>query len=745
MLVSLAPAQTSPPLPDRRDPDARRTESAIDSILAGLTPDEKIGQLIQYSGDWTTGPQGRALSTSQQDIVRAGMAGSLLNVFGSRATRELQRLAVEESRARIPLIFGLDVIHGFRTIFPIPLGEAASWDPGAVEKSARIAATEAASAGIGWTFGPMVDIARDPRWGRIAEGSGEDPYLGSAMAAARVRGFQGSSLSDHTSIVACAKHFAAYGGAEGGRDYNTVDISERTLRDVYLPPFKSAVEAGALTLMASFNEIGGVPSSANRQLLTGILRGEWGFDGFVVSDWGSIGELRAHGVASTSAEAARIALDAGLDMDMMSGCYRDNIASLLRDGRLRSSALDEAVRRILRVKFRLGLFADPYRGVNPEREKTVLLSSHHLAAAREVARKSIVLLKNERNLLPLRKDLRSIAVIGPLADDREDPLGPWAGDGKPKDVVTLLEGIKRALPATTRVIYAPGCMLAGTDTAGIAEAVAAARQAETVLLAVGESASMSGEAASRSELDLPGRQKELVRAVQATGTPVVLILMNGRPLTICWEAENVRAILETWFLGVQTGNAIADVVFGDYNPSGRLPVTFPRSVGQIPYYYNHKNTGRPPVDSVKYTSHYLDLPSSPLYPFGYGLSYTTFSYEGITLARPVLGTGDTLSAAISVSNRGTRGGEETVQLYIRDESGGGGVTRPVKELKAFRKVRLEPGETVTVGFSLPVSALAFSGLDMRPTVEPGTFRLFIGPNSAEGLESGFRVKEKTAR
>jgi len=497
--------------------------------------------------------------------------------------------------------------------------------------------------------------------------------------------------------------------------------------------------------LASFNEIGGVPRSANRQLLTGILRGEWGFDGFVVSDWGSIGELRAHGVASTSAEAARIALDAGLDMDMMSGCYRDNIASLLRDGRLRSSALDEAVRRILRVKFRLGLFADPYRGVNPEREKTVLLSSHHLAAAREVARKSIVLLKNERNLLPLRKDLRSIAVIGPLADDREDPLGPWAGDGKPKDVVTLLEGIKRALPATTRVIYAPGCMLAGTDTAGIAEAVAAARQAETVLLAVGESASMSGEAASRSELDLPGRQKELVRAVQATGTPVVLILMNGRPLTICWEAENVRAILETWFLGVQTGNAIADVVFGDYNPSGRLPVTFPRSVGQIPYYYNHKNTGRPPVDSVKYTSHYLDLPSSPLYPFGYGLSYTTFSYEGITLARPVLGTGDTLSAAISVSNRGTRGGEETVQLYIRDESGGGGVTRPVKELKAIRKVRLEPGETVTVGFSLPVSALAFSGLDMRPTVEPGTFRLFIGPNSAEGLESGFRVKEKTAR
>ncbi|HEX9006147.1 MAG TPA: glycoside hydrolase family 3 N-terminal domain-containing protein [Bacteroidota bacterium] len=732
LLAASCPAQQP-----SRPPSDQRIEKSVDSILARLSLDEKVGQLVQATGDFRTGPAERRINDDQRAMIRQGKLGSLFNVFGADQIRELQRIAVEESHARIPLVFGLDVIHGFRTTFPIPLAEAASWDPEAVERSARIAAAEAASSGIQWTFAPMVDIARDPRWGRIAEGSGEDPFLGSAMAAARVRGFQGRSLADPASIMACAKHYAAYGAAEGGRDYNTVEVSERTFRDVYLPPFAAAVEAGAGTVMASFNEIGGVPSSGNRHLLTGILREEWKFDGFVVSDWNSIGELIPHGFAADGAEAAERAVKAGLDMDMMSGCYRDHLAALVREGKVPQGTLDEAVRRVLRMKFRLGLFADPYRNISAEREKRTILSAANLDAARDIARKSIVLLRNEGNLLPLRKDLKTLAVIGPLAGSHRDPTGCWAGPTDTNNVVTVLEGVRAAVAPGTHILTAHGCTISGPDTAGIAAAVAVARQADAVLLVVGESEDMSGEASCRSSLDLPGRQEELVRAVQAAGKPVVLVLMNGRPLSIAWEAGHVPAILESWFLGLRTGNAVADVVFGDYNPSGRLPVTFPRTVGQVPIYYNHKNTGRPPSDSNHYTSKYLDLPSSPLYPFGFGLSYTTFAYAGLTLRAAELGLTDSIRAAVTVTNTGSRPGDETVQLYVCDEFGS--VTRPVKELKAFRKVHLAPGQQTMVDFVVPVSHLAFTTLEMKHAVEPGTFRLYIGPDSAHGLETSFTI------
>jgi beta-glucosidase len=715
-------------------------DHSIDSILARLTLDEKVGQLVQVTGRWDRTRSEATVTDGQRALVRAGAIGSFLNVYGSAITRELQRIAVEESHARIPLLFGFDVIHGFRTTFPIPLAEAASWDPGCVEASERIAAEEAAAAGIHWTFAPMVDIARDPRWGRIAEGSGEDPHLGSVMAAARVRGFQGKSFADASTIVACAKHFAAYGAAEGGRDYNTVEISERTLRDVYLPPFKAAVDAGAGTLMASFNEINGVPSSANRHLLTDILRKEWQFNGFVVSDWNSVGELRPHGIAANDAEAARLAINAGLDMDMESGFYGRHLASLMREGKISPATIDEAVRRILRVKFSLGLFDDPYRNCSAETEARVLRDTSHAAAARDMARRSIVLLKNEGGLLPLKKNLPTVAVIGPLADNNEDPLGPWAQVGEPRNVVTLLQGIRSAVAPGTRVLYAQGCTINGMDTAGIAAAVAIAREADVVLLAVGESASMSGEASSRALLDLPGRQKDLVRAVRATGRPIALVLMNGRPLTIPEETAMVPAVLETWFLGHQTGNAIADILFGDHAPSGRLAVTFPRTVGQSPMHYNHKATGRPANDSVRFSSRYLDVPSTPLFPFGYGLTYTTFRFSDLQVASGMLGMDDTLTASVVVANTGSRAGDEVVQLYVRDDYGS--VTRPVKELKAFERAHLGPGQLSTVHFALPVSRLAFTTMDMRQAVEPGSFRLFIGPNAAEGLETSFTVADR---
>jgi beta-glucosidase len=716
--------------------DGPRVERAIDSIIAGLTLQEKIGQLVQYSGGFDTGPSGVRLNDEQQRYIKEGKAGSLLNVIGAAMTRDLQRIAVEESRAKIPLIFGLDVIHGFKTTFPIPLAEAASWDADAVELSARVGAAEASSSGIHWTFAPMVDIARDPRWGRIAEGSGEDTYLGSVMAAARVRGFQGRDLTAKTSLVACPKHFAAYGAGEGGRDYNTVDLSEQTLRDVYLPPFKAALDAGAGTFMASFNEINGIPSSGSHFLLTDVLRTEWKFDGFVVSDWNSVGEMIPHGFAADPAHAAELALNAGCDMDMESRCFRDNLEALVEKGSVKVSTIDEAVRRILRVKFRIGLFADPYKACDTHREAAELRSAANIAAARSVGRKSIVLLKNDKNLLPLSMDLKTIAVIGPLAHNHRDPVGMWAGPTDTNNVVTVLDGIKAAVPRSS-VLFSPGCALNGTDTVGIAAAVAVARRADVVLLAVGESEDMTGEAYSRATLDLPGRQLDLVKAVYAAGKPVILIVMGGRPLAISWEAATIPAILEAWHLGHETGNAIADILFGVYAPTGRLPVSFPRVSGQVPIYYNHKNTGRPANDTIHYTSRYFDVLTTPLFPFGFGLTYTTFGYADLAIDRAKVGVADTIVVSVTVTNTGSRVGDEVVQLYIRDDVGR--MTRPVRELKGFKRVHLEPGQSVRVPFTVAVSDLAYTGVDMKRAVEPGAFTAYVGSNAQEGLEGKFEV------
>jgi beta-glucosidase len=718
----------------------RSVEQKIDSILAGLTLQEKIGQLVQYSGGFSTGPTGERTVMSQRlDALRAGGVGSFLNVTGAAETHELQRIAVEESRARIPLIFGLDVIHGFKTTFPIPLAEASSWDPSAAELSARISAKEAAAAGVHWTFAPMVDIGRDPRWGRVAEGSGEDPLLGSLMAAARVRGFQGARIDDPSSVVACVKHYAAYGGAEGGRDYNTVEMSEQLLRDVYLPPYKAALDAGAGTFMASFNEINGVPSSGSRFLMTRVLREEWKFDGFVVSDWGSIGELIPHGFAANAGVAAERAINAGLDMDMESLAYRDSMASLVAQKRVTVATIDEAVRRILRIKFRLGLFTDPYHGTTVAKEQATMRHPSHIAAARSVAQRSIVLLKNQKNLLPLAPKGGAIAVIGPLAQDRKDPVGTWGGPSDTNLVVTVLEGIQEAAAGST-VMYTRGCGIDDQDTSGFAVALNIARKADVVVMVMGESNEMSGEACCRSFIGLPGNQLDLLKAVKATGKPVVLVLLNGRPMAISWEAENIPAIVEAWHLGHESGHAIADVLFGAYAPTGRLPMTFPRATGQIPIYYNHKNTGRPFSDSSHYTSRYLDLPSTPLYPFGYGLTYTTFSYGDLALGAPTLRVDDSLRVRVTVKNTGTREGDEVVQMYVRDDVGT--MTRPVRELKAYKRVRLAAGASATVSMAIPVSDLAYTGMDMKSTVEPGRFTVFVGADAQADLAAHFEVVAK---
>jgi beta-glucosidase len=710
----------------------------IDSLIHVMTIEEKVGQLVLSTPLRHDSLAGPSVSAEQARLIARGRIGAILNIRGARATHEAQKIAVEQSRLKIPLLFGLDVIHGYRTTFPIPLAEASSWDTAMVEQDARIAAAEAAASGVNWTFAPMVDIARDPRWGRIAEGSGEDPLLGSLMAAARVRGFQGADPASDGSIAACVKHFAAYGGAEGGRDYNTVDMSERTLREVYLLPYKAAVDAGALTVMTSFNEIGGVPSTGNHALLTGILRTEWGFRGFVVSDWTAVTEMIAHGVARDTAEVAALAFNAGTDQDMESGAYGLFLSRLVREGKVTAAHLDEGVRRVLRVKYALGLFGNPYRNSSEDRERSTLLSPDHIARAREAGRKSVVLLKNSGGVLPLSKKIGSIAVIGPLADDRTDPLGPWDALGRPQDVVTLLDGIRNVLPPSARILYARGCTIEGNDAGGIAAAVETAKNADAVVLAVGESSAMSGEASSRSTLDIPGIQNALIEAIAATGKPVVLVLMNGRPLSITWAEAHIPAIMETWFLGVQTGNAVADLLFGDENPSGKLPVTFPRTVGQVPYYYNHKNTGRPPVDTTKFTSRYIDLPSSPLYPFGFGLSYTTFDYGNLTVSPGSIDSGGAVRVGISVKNTGARAGEEVVQLYVRQDFGS--VTRPVRELKGFRRITLAPGESRRVEFSIAGRDLLMYDAAMRRVVEPGTFTVYVGTNSRDVTEGRFTVR-----
>ena len=714
-------------------PPAHETERRVDGLLARMTLQEKVGQLQQLDSI----PNVWRVRDEHRDLIPRGLVGSFLNVRGARNINEAQRMAVEQSRLKIPLLFGFDVIHGYRTIFPIPLGEASSWDPAAVERSAQIAAAEAAATGLKWTFAPMVDIARDPRWGRISEGSGEDPYLGAVIARARVRGFQGDDPSAANRILACAKHWVAYGAAEGGRDYNSVDLSEQTLRTIYFPPFRAALEAGAGSVMSSFNTINGVPASANPFTLTQVLRKEWHFDGLVVSDYESVKELLAHGVAGDDADAARQALLAGIDMEMVSRLFGNHLPRLVEQGLVSRSVLDEAVRRVLRIKFRLGLFERPYADL--AREAHVVGAREHRAAAREIAGRSMVLLKNDQGVLPLKPQIRSIAVLGPLAEDRDAPLSHWHGDGRVEDVVTLLAGIQARAAGRQgmTVAHAKGCEIEGGSTDGFAEAVRLARQAELAIVAVGEASAMSGEAASRSSLDLPGHQLDLVKAVHATGTPTIVVLFNGRPLTIGWVADNVPAILEAWLPGTEGGNAIADVLFGDVNPGAKLPVTFPRVVGQVPLYYNHLNTGRPPEADNRYTSKYLDVPSEPLFAFGHGLSYTRFQLSNLKLSRRDIPRDGRLAVSVDVQNIGDRPGDEIVQLYIRDLVAS--VVRPVKELAGFERVSLQAGETKTVRFELGPERLGLYNRQLQFVVEPGEFRVTVGTSSTGGLEDRFEV------
>ena len=709
---------------------AANVEQRVNELLARMTLEEKLGQLQQLDGEGNGNFRPEHL-----DLIRKGLLGSTLNVRGAQRTNQVQRVAMNESRLKIPVLFGFDVIHGYRTIFPIPLGDASSWDPALAERSTAVAAQEANNVGLRWTFAPMVDIARDPRWGRITEGAGEDPFLGAAFARARVRGFQGNDYSAPDKILACAKHWVAYGNAEGGRDYNTTDLSENTLREIYFPPFKAAVDAGVGTLMSSFNAINGVPASANEFTLTKVLRQEWKFDGFVVSDYTAVKELINHGVAGNEEQAAPLALNAGVDMEMVSRSYNQFGPQLLKQNKITQATIDEAVRRILRIKFRLGLFDHPY--TDEAREPNALLRPESIRLAREIAGRSMVLLKNERETLPLNKNVGSIAVIGPLADDRRVPLGWWSGDGKEENTVTPLAGIKAKVSPQTTVLYAKGCEVKDDSTAGFEQAVNIAKQADVAVVFVGETHDMTGEAASRASLDLPGRQMELVQAIHATGKPTIVVLVNGRPLSIGWIVNNAPAILESWFGGSESGNAIADILFGDVNPGAKLPVTFPRTVGQVPIYYNHMNTGRPPEAENRYTSKYYDLPWTPLFPFGYGLSYTTFKISNLQLSAPAIKANGKVTVTVDVENTGRRAGDEVVQLYIRDPVAT--MTRPVKELKGFQRISLQPGEKRKVEFVLGPEHLGFWNREMRYVVEPGEFRVMVGSNSVDVIEAKFEV------
>lgn len=713
-----------------------KIDRRVDSVLRLMTLEEKVGQLNQYTADGlATGPVSGDDRKDEQ--LRQGKVGSMLNVKGAKDTRAVQTIALQ-SRLRIPLLFGQDVIHGYKTTFPIPLAEAASWDLPAIEKAARVAAVEAAASGIHWTFAPMVDIGRDPRWGRVMEGAGEDTYLGSLIAAARVKGFQGKRLGDTDAVMACVKHFAAYGAAIGGRDYNSVDMSDRMLWETYLPPFKAALDAGAATFMNSFNDLNGIPATANRYLQRDILKGKWKFSGFVVSDWGSIGEMIAHGYSADAAAAAKAAILAGSDMDMESRAYRDNLVTLVKKGEVPLSVVDDAVRRILRKKFEMGLFDDPFRFCNEERERQALNNTAHKAAARDMAKKSIVLLKNEQSLLPLSDTLKRIAFIGPLVKEVKQNLGFWSIE-MPDDssyIVSQWQGLRERLPATTQLTYAKGCGIADTSRVGFEEALRVAKASQLVIMSVGESRDMSGEAHSRASLQLPGVQEELIKAIQATGVPVVVVINAGRPLIFNWTADNMPAIVYSWWLGSEAGNALADVLTGDYNPSAKLPMTFPRAEGQIPIYYNHFNTGRPATsDSDRhYKSAYTDLSLSPRYAFGYGLSYTTFRYYNLQLDKKKMKAGEQISLQLKVTNTGKYAGEEVVQLYLRDRFGS--VVRPVKELKDFRKISLQPGETKTVQFTINKEKLSFYNDKLQWIAEPGVFDVMIGSASDD-----IRVKE----
>ncbi len=711
-------------------------DEKVDSVLSLMTLEEKVGQLNQYSGDWiSTGPITQ--DGDKQNQVRRGQLGSMLNIMGTRHTRLLQEMAMQ-SRLKIPLLFGQDVIHGFKTTFPIPLAEAASWDLPMIEKAARIAAIEASASGIHWTFAPMVDISRDPRWGRVMEGAGEDPYLGSLIAAARVRGFQGKGLGNTDAVMACAKHFAAYGAAIGGRDYNSVDMSERMLWETYLPPFRAALDAGAATFMNAFNDLNGVPATGNSYLQRDILKGKWGFTGFVVSDWGSVGEMIAHGYVANNKEAALSAIMAGSDMDMESRSYHQHLAELVRENKVPIAIVDDAVRRVLRKKFELGLFDDPFRFSDPGREKQALNNPAHEKAARDMAARSIVLLKNEKQLLPLPPKGKKIAFIGPLVKEVKQNLGFWSIE-MPDDssyIVSQWQGMVEKLGKNNPPLYAKGCNIDDTSRAGFAEAVRIARQADIIVMSVGERRDMSGEAKSRSNIGLPGVQEELIKAIMATGKPVVVCINAGRPLVFNWVADHVPAILYTWWLGSQAGHALADVLFGEYNPSAKLPMSFPRSVGQIPIYYSHLNTGRPaPNDSNRfYRSAYIDESIYPKYEFGFGLSYTRFSYDNFRMDKEEMKADEFVTVSMDIRNAGPFAGEEVVQLYIRDRVAS--VVRPVKELKGFEKIHLKAGETKTVQFRIGKEQLAFYNNQLEWVTEPGEFDIMIGASAGDIRGSG---------
>ena len=718
-----------------------KIDKRVDSLMKLMTLDEKIGQLNQYSSDFAaTGPITK--EGDKQDQIRQGKVGSYLNIQGAERTRTLQSIALQ-SRLHIPLLLGQDVIHGIRTIFPIPLAEAASWDLAAIEQSARIAAIEASAAGIHWTFAPMVDIARDPRWGRVMEGAGEDPYLGSLIARARVKGFQGKGLGNTDAVMACAKHFAAYGAAIGGRDYNSVDMSLRQLHEVYLAPFKAAAEAGAATFMNSFNDINGIPATANSYIQRNVLKGDWKFNGFVVSDWGSIGEMINHGYSKDNKEAAMQAILAGSDMDMESRSYIGNLASLVKEGKVAVKFIDDAVARILRKKFELGLFDDPYKFCNEERERKEWNNPAHIKTSGEIARKSIVLLKNAsvstgKNILPLHAD-QKIALIGPFVKDYSSHNGFWSYDW-PDDSLrnsTIYSAVKNAKGTSGGLLYARGCNINDKDSTGFDQAVEVATVSDVIVVTLGEARDMTGEAKSRSSLQLPGVQENLLKRLVATGKPTVVLISSGRPLIFNWTADNATAILYTWWLGTDAGNAIADVLFGKYNPSAKLPMTFPKTEGQIPVYYNHFNTGRPAKNDsdLNYVSSYIDLKNSPRYPFGYGLSYTHFTYSNLSLSSATLKGNSEIKVSVTLTNDGNYDGDEVVQLYIRDLVGS--VVRPVKELKGFQKVHLTKGESKTVNFSITEKDLRFYNDNLEYKAEPGEFKVFVGGSSEDVKEAGF--------
>jgi beta-glucosidase len=705
-------------------------ERKVDALMKQMTVAEKVGQLHQLSGRQFTGPTSSEYADKLADI-RSGKVGSMLNVKGVADTREIQALALQ-SRLKIPLLFSLDVIHGYQTVFPVPLGESASWDMEAIELSAHIAAREAAASGIHWTFAPMVDVARDPRWGRVMEGAGEDTFLGSKIAAARVHGFQGKKLGDADSVMATAKHFAAYGAAVAGRDYNAVDMSEQQLFEVYLPPFKAALDAGAATFMNSFNTLNGIPATGNAFLQRDILKGAWKYKGFVVSDWGSVREMVPHGYATDLADAAVKAINAGSDMDMEGYAYSNHLEAAVKSGKVKMKTLDDAVHRVLYKKFELGLFDDPYRYSDAAREKSVLSDPSHRAAALDVAQKSIVLLKNEGKLLPLSREAKRIAVIGPLADAQRDLEGGWVVQGERAKVVSILEGI-RSHAGKAEVSYAQACASPCATTEGFAGAVAAAAKADVIVLAVGETWDLSGEAKSRTDITLPGKQEELFAALKATGKPVAVVMLAGRPLVFNTIADRADAILYAWFPGSEGGNAVANVLFGDYNPSGKLPISFPRSVGQIPISYAQYNTGRPVTDekNVVYKSAYIDSVNTPRYAFGHGLSYTDFKYSGLALK------GETLS--FDLANTGKAAGTEIVQLYLRDMVSS--VVRPLKELKGFQKISLKPGEQRRVSFTVDRELLSFFNSKLQWGAEAGEFKLMVGSASDDiRLETTYTLK-----